>query len=93
MLKGLFDELCTETHHLSLFCDYQSAIFLSKDQMFHEHTKCINAHYHSVHDIFFSSGDVAIKKISTHENQTYMMVKSLVRGKLEHCLNLIGLHS
>ena len=41
-LKGLFAELCGDDTCNNLFCDSQSVIYLTKDQMFHERTKHID---------------------------------------------------
>ncbi|KAG8491200.1 hypothetical protein CXB51_014356 [Gossypium anomalum] len=83
-LKGLFSELNEELQIGTVFCDSQSAIFLTKDQMFHERTKHIDVRYHFVRDII-AHGDIVVSKISTHENPTDMMTKSLPITKLEHC--------
>jgi hypothetical protein len=45
-LKGLYAELCGD-----VFCDSQSVIYLTKDQMFHESSKHIDVKYHYVRDI------------------------------------------
>ena len=45
-LKGLFGELSKDLQITTVFCDSQSAIFLTKDQMFHERTKHIDAQYY-----------------------------------------------
>ncbi|KAG8481048.1 hypothetical protein CXB51_025755 [Gossypium anomalum] len=86
-LKGLFSELNEDLQINTVFCDSQSAIFLTKDQMFHERTKHINVRYPFVHDII-ARGDIIVSKISTHENPADMMTKSLPITKFEHCLNL-----
>ncbi|KAG8488527.1 hypothetical protein CXB51_016411 [Gossypium anomalum] len=65
----------------------QSAIFLTKDQMFHERTKHIDVRYHFFRDII-ARGDIVVSKISTHENPADMMTKSLPITKFEHCLDL-----
>ncbi|KAG8480861.1 hypothetical protein CXB51_025485 [Gossypium anomalum] len=88
-LKGLFSELNEDLQINIVFCDSQSAIFLTKDQMFHERTKHIDVWYHFVHDII-ARGDIVVSKISTHENPTDMMTKSLPITKFEHCLDLVG---
>ncbi|KAG8477010.1 hypothetical protein CXB51_030151 [Gossypium anomalum] len=90
-LKGLFSELNEDLQISTVFCDSQSAIFLTKDQMFHERTKYIDVRYHFVRDII-AHGDIVVSKISTHENPTDMMTKSLPITKFEHCLDLVGVH-
>ncbi|KAG8501913.1 hypothetical protein CXB51_004578 [Gossypium anomalum] len=56
-LKGLFSELNEDLQISTVFCDSQSAIFLTKDQMFHERTKHIDVRYHFVRDII-ARGDI-----------------------------------
>ncbi|KAG8496699.1 hypothetical protein CXB51_007954 [Gossypium anomalum] len=90
-LKGLFSELNEDLQISTVFCDSQSAIFLTKDQMFHERTKHIDVRYHFVRDII-TRGDIVVSKISTHENPADMMTKSLPITKFEHCLNLVGVY-
>ena len=88
-LKGLFGELSDQLHISTLFCDSQSAIFLSKDQMFHEGTKHINVKYHFMHEIITHS-DIVVSKVGTQDNSTDMMTKSFPIAKFVHCSNLVG---
>ena len=88
-LKGLFGELCNDLKLMALFCDNQSAIFLTKDQMFHERTKHIEVRCHFMCDVI-ARGDIIVSQVSTHDNPTDMMTESLSIAKFEHCLNLIG---
>ncbi|KAG8485787.1 hypothetical protein CXB51_019138 [Gossypium anomalum] len=67
----------------------QSVIFLTKYQMVHERPKHIK--YHFVRDII-ARGDIVVSKVSTHDNLTDMMAKSLLITKFEHCLDLVGIH-
>ena len=50
-LKGLFAELCGDDSCIQLFSDSQSAIYLIKDQIFHERTKHIDIKYHYVRHV------------------------------------------
>jgi hypothetical protein len=50
-LKGLYTELYGDDSCVNLFCDSQSAIYLTKDQMFNERSKHIDVKYHYVRDI------------------------------------------
>jgi hypothetical protein len=50
-LKCLYAEFCGDTSCITLFCDCQSAISLTKDQMFHERTKHIDIKYHYTREI------------------------------------------
>ncbi|KAG8471995.1 hypothetical protein CXB51_036506 [Gossypium anomalum] len=90
-LKRLFSELNEDLQINTVFRDSQSAIFLIKDQMFHERTKYIDVWYHFVRDII-ARGDIVVSKISTHENPVDMMTKSLPITKFEHCLDFVSVH-
>jgi hypothetical protein len=89
-LKGLYVEFCGDTSCITLFCDSQSAICLTKDQMFHERTKHIDIKYHYIREII-AEGKLRICKISTHFNPTDMMTKPIPRAKFELCSNLVGI--
>jgi len=86
-LKGLFAELCGVDSCIGLFCDSQSAICLTKDQMFHERTKHIDVKYHYVHDVI-SQGKLKVCKISTHDNPADMMTKPVPVAKFELLVGL-----
>ena len=73
-----------------IYYDSQSAIHLTKNQMFHERTKHIDIRYHFVRDII-SGGDVVIKKITTADNPADMLTNALPRTKFQHCQDLVGL--
>ncbi|PHU16006.1 hypothetical protein BC332_17211 [Capsicum chinense] len=55
--------------------------------MFHERTKHIDIRYYFVCEII-GRGDIVVSKISTHDNPTDMMTKTLPSAKFEHCLDL-----
>jgi hypothetical protein len=50
-LKGLYAELSGDDSCVNLFCDSQIAIYLTKDEMFHERSKHIDVKYHYVRDV------------------------------------------
>ena len=89
-LKRLFGQLNDNLQITITFCDRQSTIFFTKDQMFHERTKHIDVWYHFMSDII-ARGDIVVGKVSTHDNLTDMMTKTLSIAKLEHCLDLISI--
>ncbi|PHT36252.1 hypothetical protein CQW23_23952 [Capsicum baccatum] len=88
-LRGLFGELSKDLQITMVFCDCQSAIFLTKDQLFHERTKHMDVWYHFVREII-ARGDMVVSKISTHDNLTDMMTMTLPSVKFEHCLDLVS---
>ena len=91
-LKGLFAELCGVDFCIDLFCDSQSTICLTKDQMFHERTKHIDVKYHYVRDVV-TQGKLKVCKISTHDNPADMMTKPVPVAKFELCSSLVGLRA
>ena len=88
-LKGLFGELSDQLKISTLFCDSQSAIFLTKDQMFHKRMKHIDVRYHFVHEII-TRGDIVVSKVGTQDNPADIMTKSFLIAKFVHCSNLVG---
>jgi hypothetical protein len=89
-LKGLYAELSGDTSCIDLFYDSQSAIYLTKDQMFHERTKHIDVKYHYVREVIIKDR-LKVPKISTHDNPTDMMTKSVPVAKFELCSSLVGI--
>ena len=89
-LKGLFGELSDQLQINTLFCDNQSAIFITKDHMFHEMTKHIDVRYHFVHEII-AQGYIIVSKVGTQDNHSDMITKSLHIAEFVHYSNLVGL--
>lgn len=91
-LRGLYGELNNHLETTIVFCDSQSAIHLTKDQMFHGRSEHIDIRYHFVRDII-SQGDILVQKIGTKDNPADMLTKSLPATKFKHCLNLISVYN
>lgn len=88
-LKEILVEFGIEHEVVSVHCDNQIAIHLTKQQVHHERYKHIDIKHHFVRDII-SKGNVNVDKISTHDNPADMMTKALPQAKFKHCLNLVG---
>ena len=89
-LKGLYAKLCGDNTCSNLSCDSQSAIYLTKDQIFQERTKNIDVKYHYVRDIV-EQGKLKVCNISTHDNPTDMLTKPVHVAKFELCSDLVGI--
>ena len=89
-LKSLVGDLGVKQGVVTVFCDSQSAIHLTKNQMFHERTKHIDIRVHFVRDVV-AKGEIAVKKISTLENPADMMTKPIPTTKFKSCLDLVGI--
>ena len=86
----MFAEPCGDANCINLFCDSQSAIYLTKYQMFYERTKHIDVKYHYVRDVV-AQGKLKVCKISTHDNPVDMMTKHVHVAKFELCSDLVGI--
>jgi hypothetical protein len=73
-LKGIYSELCGIKSCITIYCDSQSAIHLTKGQMITEKSKHIDIRYHFVRDII-EKGLVKVCRISTDNNPADMMTK------------------
>ena len=87
-LKGIAREMGIDQKSVTLHCDSQSALHLSKNQVFHERTKHIDVRLHFIRDII-SEGKVEMAKICTEENPADMLTKVLPTSKFRHCLFLL----
>ena len=87
-LKGISRELGINQESVTIHCDSQSALHLSRNQVFHERTKHIDVRLHFIRDII-SEGKVSLVKIATEENPADMLTKVLPITKFRHCLSLL----
>ncbi|KAL5577780.1 hypothetical protein UlMin_019479 [Ulmus minor] len=88
-LKGLVGELGCVHDKVEVFCDNQSSIHLTKNQMFHERTKHIDIKFHFIRDVV-SQGIVSVEKVHTDDNPADMLTKPVTGIKFKHCLDLVS---
>ena len=72
-LKGMMNELGYEQSSITVLCDSQSAISLSKNQVQHEKTKHIDIKLHFIR-LEVSKGVVMLVKIHTSDNVADMLM-------------------
>ena len=90
-LRDLVSELLQvkELKTTVIHCDSQSAVSLSKNQVYHDRRKHVDIKYHFIRDII-KSEVVAIKNISTNENVVDMLTKALPSKKFNYYLQLLN---
>lgn len=88
-LQNIYEELTQDIRRLEVLCDSQSAICLTKDNMFHDRTKHIDVRYHFVREVI-DKGDIVVVKVNTKDDVADMLTKTLHGAKLQHCLDLAG---
>lgn len=87
-LKGLLEEFGYSQRSVEIYCDSQSAIALSKNNVHHERAKHIDVKCHYIREII-SEGTVEVVKISTEKNPADIFTKILATSKLQTALNLL----
>ena len=73
-LKGICEELGFKQEAAELYCDSQSAIYLAKNNMFHERTKHVIVKYNFVRELV-AHGFVKVMKIHTYKNPADALTK------------------
>lgn len=72
-----------------IFTDSQSALVVAHNLAFHARTKHIEVHYRYVRERF-STGEVSMTYVSTHNNVANIFTKALPHEKFEgFCKNLL----
>lgn len=77
-------------HEVTINCDNQSALALSKNPTFHDRTKHIDVKFHFVRQIV-QEGAVSLAKINTSHNPADMLTKSLLASRLNYLCDLLKL--
>src|SRR4051812_15054759 len=89
-LEGFAKQLKLQGRGITVKCDSQSAIHLSKNSAYHERTKHIDVMLHFVRVI--ERGKVQVLKVSTEDNAADMITKTLSSCKFFNCMQLLKLH-
>ncbi|KAH9659029.1 hypothetical protein KPL70_023708 [Citrus sinensis] len=76
-LQGLLENLGLAQEYINVYCDSQSAIHLTKNEVYHARTKHIDVRFHFVREII-NEGKIFLQKIKTAENPADMLTKTVV---------------
>ena len=75
---------------VTINCDNQGAIALSKDNKFHARTKHIDIRYHFIREAV-GDGKISVKYIPTDENPADIFIRPLAKAKFHHFVEMLGL--
>nr|GEZ25172.1 hypothetical protein [Tanacetum cinerariifolium] len=88
-LKGFLEELSVELNRVTVNCDNQGAIHLSRNHVFHERTKHINVRYHFIREVL-EAKTVEVLKVGTEYNAADALTNVVPGHKLQHYLELLS---
>ena len=91
-LKRFLQELGLKQDGYVVNCDSQSAIDLSKNSIYHSHSKHIEVRYHWLR-LVVEQQSFELKKIYTDENPADMLTKVVSGVKLKLCAELASMNS
>ena len=91
-LKNYLNELGVKQADYVIHCDSQSAIYLSRNSMYHSRTKHIDLRYHWIRDAILNKM-FQLRKIHTDKNSSDMLTKVVPTQKLEFCIKSAGMGS
>ena len=90
-LWTLFREMRgTELATMTINCNNQGSIALTKDNKFHARMKHIDVQYHFIHECI-EDGKLEVKYIPMGDNVSDIFTKALPRPKFEHFAKALGL--
>ncbi|CAA7042283.1 unnamed protein product [Microthlaspi erraticum] len=81
-LRGLLQDFGFKQEAVKVWCDSQSAICLSKNNLFHERTKHIAVKYYFIRDMI-DDGEVEVLKIHTSRNPADILTKVVPVGGVD----------
>ena len=74
---------------VTINCDNQGAIALSKDNKFHVWTEHIDIHYHFIHEVV-EDGKIQVQYIPTDDNFSDIFTKPLAKTMFHHFIELFS---
>lgn len=89
-LKWFCEELGFKQEAAEIFCDSQSAIYLAKNNMFHERTKHVRVKHNFVRELV-AHGFVKVQKIHTSKNPADALTKVLSGEKFSGHLKTLNI--
>jgi len=90
-LRSFVDEMRgTQDRPITINCDNQGAIALTKDNKYHSRTKHIDLQYHFIHEAV-GNGKILVTYIPTDEKLSDIFTKVLARPKFEVFVTKLGL--
>lgn len=75
---------------ITVFCDNQSAIELSKNAVFHKRSKHIDIKYHFTRELV-EHKEIVLKYLETEEMLADILTKALPKIKHNHCVSRLSL--
>lgn len=88
-LRGILKDLGIDQTYVSIQYGNQSAIHLSKHQLYHERSKHIEVSLHFLRDVI-SDGVVEVCKVHIEDNATRMLTKNMPFAKFRYYLDLVN---
>ncbi|XP_047949664.1 secreted RxLR effector protein 161-like [Salvia hispanica] len=89
-LRGILKDFGVVQESVAVGCDNNSALCVSKHQVYHERSKHIDVHLHFIREKI-DEGEVKVFKVDTTENPADMLTKPVSRSKLGSCMKLVSL--
>jgi hypothetical protein len=65
-----------------MHCDSQSAIYLTKNQVYHAKMKYIDVKFHKIRELIVT-GDIVLEKVHISENAVDMLTKPVTAAKFK----------
>ena len=92
--KSTFTLKYPQEEPTTIYCDNNSAISLSKNHVFHQHSKHIDIRYHYICELV-NNGDICLKFCRSKEQLADIFTKPLAKNVFEHLrgsIDIVDIH-